>query len=156
MQLHSLTLAALDRSEQSTSHDHFTPENKAQCPSKRRLHGPERQFGQSVVENLLPMAGCKPSSHYIQLSRLLRKNGYFCNWLNIKYEDKWDNDGTILNIYFICYYMIMSQWYNTSLYQNQSAIKTRQYPLTLATYKRYITQTSFTFEIHHFHTIKCG
>jgi hypothetical protein len=44
--------------------------------------------------------------------------------LNINYEDKWDNDGTILNTYFICYHMIMSQWYNTALYQNQSAIKT--------------------------------
>jgi len=50
-------LAALYGSEQ-TSCDHFTPGNKAQCPSNRRLCGPERPFVEE--KNLFPLPAFKP------------------------------------------------------------------------------------------------
>jgi len=125
LQLRSLTLTALDGSQQSTSRGHFTPGNKAQCPSNRRLRGPDRQFGQSVKEKkALPLPAYKTQVTTRNHPGSLENLSNSANWSITKYEDKWYNDGTILNTYFICYYMFMSQWYNTLLYQNQSAVKT--------------------------------
>jgi hypothetical protein len=117
LQLHSLTLAAVDGSQQ-TSCDHFTPRNKAQWPSNRMLHGPERLFVQFVEEeNLLPLPAFKPQATTMNYRGSLKKLSTFATGWTWTMRIKWDNDGTILNTYFIRYYMIMSQWYNTALYQ---------------------------------------